>query len=55
MVKQQVFALLEVRERERPLQEYCMWDFFNRKFRRVFVTTPAWEAARGEVFDARRK
>ena len=49
------FALLEVRERERSLQDFLHVGFFIRKSRRVFVTTPAWDAAGGEVLDARRK
>ena len=47
------FALLEVRERS--LQDFLHVGFFIRKSRRVFVTTPAWDAAGGEVLDARRK
>ena len=47
-----VFALLEVREMFAGY--FCVWDFLL-EVRRVFVTELAWEAAGGEVLDARRK
>ena len=47
------FALLEVREE--ILAGFLHVVFFTWKSRRAFVTTPAWEAAGGEVCDARGK
>ena len=45
------FALLKVREE--ILAGFLHVVFFTWKSRRVFVTTLAWEAAGGEVCDAR--
>ena len=51
-IKQDIFALLEVKE---TFARFSHAGFFTRKSRRVSVTTPVWEAAGGQVFDARRK
>ena len=51
-IKQNIFALLEVKE---TFAGFSHVGFFTGKSRRVSVTTPAWEAAGGKVFDARRK
>ena len=47
----QVGAVLEVKRYQQVLHVV----FFTWKSRRVFVTTAAWEAAGGEVCDARGK
>ena len=50
-IKQNIFTLLEVKE---TFAGFSHVGFFAWKSRRVSVTTPAWEAAGGKVFDARR-
>ena len=54
-LKSKTFFRFARGERERSLQDFLHVGFFIRKSRRVFVTTPAWDAAGGEVLDARRK
>ena len=51
--KHNIFRFLEVRDE--ILAGFWHVVFFTWKSRRVFVTTPAWEAAGGEVCDARGK